>query len=143
VKYVSSDAAAQARHLLDGRNLNSYILDCDWLNSLHISFKSLHSKALFIDQLPPNYRDLGEFRKVFSVVRNPPYCQIAMPKGVIQDWGLVEFFDPTDTEVTQRKLNGHVLKGHQIRVHFCIPGVNAINIYMQVGLLVESKLGLY
>jgi RNA recognition motif-containing protein len=57
--------------------------------------------------------------------------QIAMSKGVIQDWGLVEFFDPQDSEVTQAKLHGYVLKGRSIRVHFCIPGVNAINIYMQ------------
>ena len=55
-----------------------------------------------------------------------------MPKGVIQDWGLVEFFNPKDSEATQAKLNGHVLRGHPIKVHFCIPGVNAINIYMQV-----------
>eukprot|EP00095_Tigriopus_kingsejongensis_P002316 snap_masked-scaffold347_size200506-processed-gene-0.11 protein:Tk02316 transcript:snap_masked-scaffold347_size200506-processed-gene-0.11-mRNA-1 annotation:"ribonucleoprotein ptb-binding 1-like isoform x2" len=131
IKYLSSDAAAQARHLLDGRVINSYRMDCDWLNSGHITFKSLHSKALFVDHLPPRYRDLGEFRKIFSVVRNPPYCQIAMPKGVIQDWGLVEFFDPEDSEITQQKLNQHRLKDQKIRVHFCIPGVNAINIYMQ------------
>ncbi len=55
-----------------------------------------------------------------------------MPKGVIQDWGLVEFFNPEVTEATQRKLHGHDIKGHKIRVHYCIPGVNAINIYMQV-----------
>lgn len=55
-----------------------------------------------------------------------------MPKGVIQDWGLVEFFDPADTETTQTRLNGYCLRGHCIRVHYCIPGVNAINIYMQV-----------
>ena len=57
--------------------------------------------------------------------------QIAMPKGVIQDWGLVEFFDPEDTEATQTALNGSLIHGHSIRIHFCIPGVNAINIYMQ------------
>ena len=55
-----------------------------------------------------------------------------MPKGVIQDWGLVEFFDPADTEATQIARNGYLLHGHSIRVHYCIPGVNAINIYMQV-----------
>ncbi|TRY74489.1 hypothetical protein TCAL_15657 [Tigriopus californicus] len=131
IKYLSSDASAQARHLLDGREINQYRIDCDWLNSGHITFKSLHSKALFVDHLPPGYRDLGEFRKIFSVVKNPPYCQIAMPKGVIQDWGLVEFFDPDDSEATQQKRNHYSIKNHQIRVHFCIPGVNAINIYMQ------------
>ena len=55
-----------------------------------------------------------------------------MPKGVIQDWGLVEFFDPEASEETQAALNGHLIHGQAIRVHFCIPGVNAINIYMQV-----------
>ena len=65
--------------------------------------------------------------------RFPILCfQIAMLKGVIQDWGLVEFFDPADTEATQRRLNGHVLPGgHAMRVHYCVPGANAINIYMQ------------
>ena len=83
IKYVSSDAAAQARHLLDGRTVTcpknphaSYSLDCDWLNSSHITFKSLHSKALFVNCLPPNYRDLGEFRRIFSLLKTPPYCQV-------------------------------------------------------------------
>jgi hypothetical protein len=65
--------------------------------------------------------------------------QIAMPKGVIQDWGLVEFFDPMDTETTQASRNGYPIRGQPIRVHFCIPGVNAINIYMQVRVLLESQ----
>ena len=55
-----------------------------------------------------------------------------MPKGVIQDWGLVEYFDHEDTEATHVALNGHIIRGHSIRLHYCIPGVNAINIYMQV-----------
>ena len=75
---------------------------------------------------------MNTFRNIFSVVKNPPYCQIAMKNGVIQNWGLVEFFDSNSAEVTQQKLNGHSLKGQKIRVHYCIPGVNAINIYMAV-----------
>lgn len=55
-----------------------------------------------------------------------------MPKGVIQDWGLVEFFDPNVTEKTHSKVVGTTINGHAIRIHYCIPGVNAINIYMQV-----------
>ena len=54
-----------------------------------------------------------------------------MTKGVIQDWGLVEFFDPNDTEATQVALQGYILQGHPIRVHYCIPGVNAINIQLK------------
>ena len=70
----------------------------------------------------------------------PSLFQIAMPKGVIQDWGLVEFFNPKDSEATQTKLNGHLLRGYRIRVHFCIPGVNAINIYMQVSLVRNAQI---
>ena len=80
---------------------------------------------------------MTEFRKLFSVVKPPPYCQIAMPKGVIQDWGLVEFFNPMDSEETQTSTNLVLFHGKRIRVHFCIPGVNAINIYMQVCKILE------
>ncbi len=77
IKYSSSEAAAQARHLLDGRSVgNTHIIDCDWLSSGHVTFASLHSKALYVDNLPPGYRDMAEFRKLFSVVKKPPYCQV-------------------------------------------------------------------
>ena len=42
----------------------------------HPKFKQLHSKCLYVDRLPPNYRDMAQYRKVFSVVKNPPYCQV-------------------------------------------------------------------
>ena len=55
-----------------------------------------------------------------------------MRNGVLQDWGLVEFFDSMETEKTQQRLHGYSLQGNRIRVQYCIPGVNAINIYMSV-----------
>ena len=58
--------------------------------------------------------------------------QIPSVRGVIQDWALVEFFNASDSELTQRELNGHPIRGSNIRVHFCVPGVNAIHIFMQV-----------
>ena len=60
------------------------------------------------------------------------FFKIAMKNGVIQNWGLVEFFDSDSAEVTQSKVQGRILNGHKVRVSFCIPGVNAINIYMAV-----------
>ena len=75
---------------------------------------------------------MAAFRNIFSTIKNPPYCQIAMKNGVIQNWGLVEFFDAETAELTQEKVQGHELNGFKIRVSFCIPGVNAINIYMAV-----------
>ncbi|QQP39030.1 Uncharacterized protein FKW44_019784, partial [Caligus rogercresseyi] len=140
IKYMSSDAAAQAKHLLDGRELEAgHVLDCDWLNSGRITLVSLHSKCLYVNHLPQNYRDMGEFRKRFSVVKNPPYCQIAMKNGVIQNWGLVEFFDHEEAEETRDRMNGVRIHNTPIRVHYCIPGVNAINIYMQVVNAPEKK----
>jgi RNA recognition motif-containing protein len=132
VRFQSQEAAATARQLLEGRQLDGFSLQADWLSSTHIAFRQLHSKCLYVDHLPPDYRDMAQYRKVFSVVRNPPYCQIAMRNGCIQDWGLVEFFDAGEAEQTQERMNGYSLAGHRIRVHYCIPGINAINIHMKV-----------
>ena len=55
-----------------------------------------------------------------------------MNHGVVQDFALVEFFDAEEAEETQDARNGHSIRGYNIRVHFCIPGVNAINIAMAV-----------
>ena len=55
-----------------------------------------------------------------------------MKNGVIQNWGLVEFFDAESAERTREQLDGHSLGGRNIRVQYAIPGVNAINIYMSV-----------
>ena len=77
IKYVSSDASAQARHLLDGRLVGSHKIVCDWLDSSHVTFASLHSKILYVDCLPANYRDNAEFRKMFSVEKNPCYCMVS------------------------------------------------------------------
>ena len=41
--------------------------------------------------------------------------QIAMRNGVIQDWGLVEFFDAQEAEQTQERMNGYNLGGRNIR----------------------------
>lgn len=146
IKYESSDAAAQARHLLGQLKLDcpstgsTYAIDCDWLKSTNISFGSLHSKTLYVDNLPANYKDMAEGKRIFSVVQRPVFFQVPISiNGVIHDWGLVQFFDPALTEATQRELNGYCLRGPQesknIRVHFCIPGVNASDIslkYLQV-----------
>ena len=78
VKYCSNEAAAQARHLLDGRDIRGFSIQADWLNSTHISFKQLHSKCLYVDNLPLNYRDMTTYRKIFSVIKNPPYCQVGL-----------------------------------------------------------------
>ena len=55
-----------------------------------------------------------------------------MKNGVVQDWGLVEFFDAMEAEETQARIHGHRIGGQPIRVQYCLPGVNAINIYMSV-----------
>jgi hypothetical protein len=55
-----------------------------------------------------------------------------MKNGMVQDWGLVEFFDAMEAEQTQALVHNTAIQGHPIRVQYCIPGVNAINIYMSV-----------
>lgn len=78
VEYTTKEAALQAKNMLDGKQVENWILCCDWLDSSHITFDSLHSKCLYVDNLPKDFRDMGEFRKVFGSVVNPPYCQVRM-----------------------------------------------------------------
>ncbi|XP_063601909.1 ribonucleoprotein PTB-binding 1-like [Penaeus indicus] len=132
VEYVTKEVALQAKSVLDGRETRDTVLVCDWLDPSHVTFASLHSTCLYVDQLPKDYRDMGEFRRIFSKVTNPPYCQIAMRNGALQDWGLVEFINAEDAEETQSSLHNYVLRGQRIRVQYCIPGVRAINIYMKI-----------
>ena len=33
-------------------------------------------QVLFVDKLPAGFRDLAQFRKLFSSIVNPPYCQV-------------------------------------------------------------------
>ena len=84
VKYESKASSIQARHVLEGHTVrDGHVLDCDWLK--HNPSKpgpqgsnvtSLHSKCLYVDQLPPDYRDMAQFRRLFSKIVNPPYCQV-------------------------------------------------------------------
>ena len=82
VRYSSKSASLQARHVLEGHEMrNGHILDCQWLKhrqsqSEEPEHYSLHSKCLYIDKLPADFRDMGQFRKLFSTVVNPPYCQV-------------------------------------------------------------------
>ncbi|XP_046405940.1 ribonucleoprotein PTB-binding 1-like [Ischnura elegans] len=132
VEYTTKESALHAKSVLDGKQVENWVLYCDWLDSSHVTFESLHSKCLYVDQLPQDFRDMGEFRKVFSSVVNPPYCQIALKNGCPQNWGLVEYNSAEDAEHAQVSLNGYQLKGKNIRISYYIPGVRAINLYLKL-----------
>lgn len=41
----------------------------------------LHSfRCLFVDKLPGDYEDVSEFRKLFSKVAEPAYCQVLLAR---------------------------------------------------------------
>uniref|UniRef100_A0A1B6LFJ0 RRM domain-containing protein n=1 Tax=Graphocephala atropunctata TaxID=36148 RepID=A0A1B6LFJ0_9HEMI len=132
VEYTTNEISIQAKNILDGKQINGWTLVCDWLDSSHITFESLHSKCLYVDCLPKNFRDMSEFRKIFSSIVNPPYCQIALKNGCPQDWGLVEYSNWEDAEAAQTSLNGYNLHGQKIRISYYIPGVRAINLYLKL-----------
>ncbi|RXG54874.1 Ribonucleoprotein PTB-binding 2, partial [Armadillidium vulgare] len=129
---VNKEVALHAKASLDGSDVKDTTLVCEWLEPSHVTFASLHSTTLYVDCLPKDYRHMGEFRRIFSQIANPPYCQIAMMQGSIQNWGLVEFNSPEEAEETRNLLNGYKLQGQPIRVSFYVPGVRAINIYMKL-----------
>lgn len=76
VEYQTRECGTRARNQLDGWFYEGTVIACDWLDPSIVSFSKLHSKLLYVDGLPNGFRDMGEFRKLFSVVANPPYCQV-------------------------------------------------------------------
>ena len=76
VEYATKECALQAKNLLDKKEIDGWTLVCDWVDSCHVTFDSLHSKCLYVDCLPKDFRDMSEFRKIFSTIVNPPYCQV-------------------------------------------------------------------
>ncbi|KAL5237531.1 hypothetical protein ACI65C_004941 [Semiaphis heraclei] len=132
VEYLNKECAITAKCGLDGKGIEDQTLVCDWLDGSHITYESLHSKCLYVDNLPKSFRDMSEFRKMFAKVVNPPYCQIALKNGCPLDWGLVEYNTAEDAERAQSELNGHTLRGHNIRITYYIPGVRAINLFLKL-----------
>lgn len=132
VEYQSRDCGQRVRSQLDGRMYEGQALACDWLDTSIVTVAGLHSKLLYVDCLPGGFRDMSQFRTLFSQVANPPYCQIALKGGAPQDWGLVEFSQAQEAEDTLRVLDGKLFHNSPIRVAFFIPGVRAINIYMKL-----------
>ncbi|XP_065226640.1 ribonucleoprotein PTB-binding 1-like [Planococcus citri] len=132
VQYTNKEHAMAARNALNDKIVDTFRLVCDWLDSSHLTLKSLHSKCLYVDKLPNNFRDMGEFRKVFAKVVNPPYCQIALKNGCPLDWGLVEYLTAEDAELAQTSCNNVPIRNQPIRVVFYIPGVRAINLYLRL-----------
>ena len=120
----------QARHVLEGQEVRGHRVDCEWVKEGTHTLASLHSKVLYVDHLPPAFRDLPQFRKLFATVVSPPYCQIAQKHGVLQKWGLVEFDTAEQAEATMEALKGATLDGQPVRVQYCVPNIHAINIYM-------------
>ncbi|KAG8234444.1 hypothetical protein J437_LFUL014190, partial [Ladona fulva] len=55
VEYTTKESALQAKNMLDGKQIDNWVLCCDWLDSSHITFESLHSKCLYVDQLPQDF----------------------------------------------------------------------------------------
>lgn len=139
VEYKTKEIGIAAKNYLDGKNIRGVSIICDWLNPNHTTFESLHSKCLYVDNLPKDFRDMTEFRKIFSTYVNPPYCQIALKNGCPQDWGLIEYSCAEDAETAQVNLNSYKLRGRPMRVTYYIPGVRAINLYLKLLNDIPSK----
>jgi len=129
-KFTSSVAGLQARHVLEGQEVRGHTVDCGWVKEGSHPLPELNSKVLYVDNLPGGFRDLAQFRKLFSTIVSPPYCQIAQKNGILQPWGLVEFNTWEESEQTVDALMGAKLDDTLVRVQYCIPNVHAINIYM-------------
>ena len=78
---------------------------CDWLDSSHVTFASLHSKILYVDCLPANYRDNAEFRKIFSVENNPCYCMVSENNNILFTTTALISFDRMNNVIRRTRIS--------------------------------------
>ena len=57
-----------------------------------INYSNIFSppQVLYVDKLPVGFRDLAQFRKLFSRIVNPPYCQVRHAAGVVFIFSVTE-----------------------------------------------------
>ncbi|XP_067143124.1 ribonucleoprotein PTB-binding 1-like [Centruroides vittatus] len=129
VQYCSRAVACQARNLIHGKEIKSGILHCDWLDHRILKYSDLYSKCLYVDNLPLNYCNLGDFRKIFSCEANPLYCQLAFINGQAVGFGLIEYNISKEAEITSFKLKNYELKNKVIRISLASPAIPAIKLH--------------
>ncbi|XP_014670240.1 PREDICTED: ribonucleoprotein PTB-binding 1-like [Priapulus caudatus] len=129
IEFTTKDAANKVMNALDGWKLRTCTLHCDWLNNGHLTFASIHSRCLFVDELPEDYDDVSEFKTLFGQVAEPTYCQIALKAGNSMGVGLVEFATAEQAERTRDRMNDESLRGHHLRISYSIPGISAAMMY--------------
>ncbi|XP_076338050.1 uncharacterized protein LOC143240086 isoform X2 [Tachypleus tridentatus] len=139
VEYCSRAVACQAKSLLNLKQLDSEFLYCEWLDHKLITYSSLYSRCLFVTKLPADFRDLTSFRKFFSEVATPIYCQLSLRNEPSAKFGLVEFANQKDADETQKKFDGREHGGQKLRVSFGQPGFTAVKLFDKLVADMDSK----
>lgn len=94
MEYVNKEVANNARELLSREKLpqysdaHSFGLSVEFILPEIVSFEALHSKCLFITNLPENYKDMCEFRKklVKDEVRFNNMAVLVQRRGLLGEW---------------------------------------------------------
>ncbi|XP_013379403.1 ribonucleoprotein PTB-binding 2-like [Lingula anatina] len=123
------DLSQQVKCQLDGMNQGTWTSHCDFVDPAIVMYEDLHSKCLFVDNLPDNYYNSVQFKEMFSKVVPPAYCQLAMRNGDSLGFGIVGFRNAVEAEVTQQLTHNTTLQGHQIKVTFCTPELSCEETY--------------
>lgn len=126
---TSLDKTKQIAAELDWREVQGHRIHCDVVSQqTSSSYKNLHSRCLLVDNLPLDYKDNSHFREIFSGHASPIYCQVVLKEGEPIGYGIIEYADLKDAQITQKMLNGFKLKDTPLRVTYCIPGKSAVDI---------------
>ncbi|XP_043940510.1 ribonucleoprotein PTB-binding 1 isoform X2 [Protopterus annectens] len=123
VEYMKKDSAARAKSDLLGKPLGSRTLFVHWTDVNQLTYDLIHSKCLYVEKLPLDYRDVDQLQHIFSSVYRPVFCQIAYGSdGNSRGFAVVEYETPEFAEAAQEKADGYPIGGNNIRVSFCAPG---------------------
>ncbi|XP_033736849.1 uncharacterized protein LOC117325042 [Pecten maximus] len=126
---TSLEKTKQIAAELDWREVQGNKINCDVISQQTGStYQHLHSRCLLVDNLPLDYKDNSHFREIFSRHASPIYCQVVLKEGEPIGYGIIEYADSKDAQITQTALTGYKLQEAALRVTYCIPGKSAVDI---------------
>ncbi|XP_072505846.1 ribonucleoprotein PTB-binding 2 isoform X3 [Notamacropus eugenii] len=125
VEYMKKDSAAKARSELLGKQLGGFTLFAQWMDVNQLATDLIHSKCLCIDKLPRDFTDSQELLQVFSFSHKPVFGQLAQDEGnYAGGFAVLEYDTAEHAEDVQQVADGMMIKGNQVQVSFCAPGVS-------------------
>ncbi|EDO46936.1 predicted protein [Nematostella vectensis] len=127
VEYATRENAMQAKQQLlntASKYIGGRILRVAFAESNLLTYADVHSRTLFVDRLPRDFKNGGLIKELFSQTGNVTFAQVAInpANGGSRGFAFVDYATAEEAEKGQRAHNGRQVEGSNIRVAYGSPG---------------------